>query len=65
MASNGSAELGEPKKLWTAVFTMRSEKIRIISVCRARQDEGEQPCEGLRALKEEHHTEGTEVTEVS
>ena len=23
------------------------------------------PCEALRALKEEHHTEGTEVTEVS
>src|SRR5271166_3603722 len=35
------AELGESKKLWTAIFTMRSEKIRIISVRRARQDEGE------------------------
>ena len=35
------AELGESKKLWTAIFTKRSEKIRIISVRRARQDEGE------------------------
>src|SRR5208283_3027435 len=24
----------------------------------------DQPCEALRALREEHHTEGTEVTEV-
>ena len=28
-------------KLWIAIFTTRSEKIRIISVRRARQDEGE------------------------
>ena len=36
------ANLGGPPKLWTAIFTMRSEKIRIISVRRARKDESEQ-----------------------
>jgi uncharacterized DUF497 family protein len=35
------AKLGGPTKLWTAIFTMRFDKIRIISVRRARKDESE------------------------
>ena len=35
------ANLGDPTKLWIAIFTTRSEKIRIISVRRARTDERE------------------------
>ena len=35
------AKLGDSIKLWIAIFTTRSEKIRIISVRRARADESQ------------------------
>jgi uncharacterized protein len=35
------AKLENSRKLWIAIFTMRSHKIRIISVRRARADESE------------------------
>jgi len=35
------AKLEDQTRLWTAIFTMRSGKIRIISVRRARADESE------------------------